>query len=105
MGTHRWMVCTALLTASLCNCHFDRTNATVALTCTSSCSARLLMPTTKKEHAVLFPGRITAHLHQQLQRALSHADEPHAVVQAAGAQPALRNLKAAPLACIVLGAG
>ncbi len=54
---------------------------------------------------MLFPGRITAHLHQQLQRALSHADEPHAVVQAAGAQPALRNLKAAPLACIVLGAG
>lgn len=33
-----------------------------------------------------------------LHRALAHTDEAHAVVQAARAQPALRNLKPAPLA-------
>ena len=38
-------------------------------------------------------------LHQQRQRPLAHADQAHAVVQAAGAQAALRNLKAAALAC------
>ena len=39
-----------------------------------------------------------ATLSHQLQSALSHANAPHAVVQPAGTQPALRYLKATPLA-------
>ena len=39
------------------------------------------------------------YLHHQRQPPLAHADEPHAVVQAARAQPPLRNLKPSALAC------
>ena len=44
-------------------------------------------------------------LHHQLERALGEADEAHAVVDAAGTEPSLRDLEAAPFALQHVGRG